>query len=81
MFSFKYKDVPDSDNNTFYVTEDDIVLIPQKNEFRWTIFALCDKVRVEVESLNLFLATSLTCNELQIECLIMVIPKPSIEEE
>ncbi len=72
---------PDSDINTIYVTKEEIVLIPQKNDGRWTIFAVNDKEGVEDESLNPFLAISLICNKSEREGVIVHMSKPSIEKE
>ncbi len=85
MFTNKYKNTvfnhPDCDNKTFYVSDEDIVFIPQKNDGGWTISAVCDEDHVKNESLTPYLAISLICEKQQSEGMILKIPEPGSEEE
>ncbi len=81
----KYKNTvfnhPDCDNKTVYVSNEDIVFIPQKKDGEWTIFAVCDEDNVEDESLTPFLAISLICEKQQSEGVIVKMPEPGSAEE
>ncbi len=61
-FVKKYKhtvfDLPDADNNTFYVVENEIAWV-QGSDGGWTILSICDIEGVEDETLTLFLIISL----------------------
>ncbi len=62
MFVNKYKDtvfdLPDADNNTFYVGENEIAW-ERGQDGDWTVYGVCDIDGVEDEKLTPFLAISL----------------------
>ena len=84
MFVNKYKDtvfdLPDADNNTFYVGENEIVWERGRNG-GWTIYGVCDVDGVEDEKLTPFLAISLIRLKKQREGIVVEMPEPGSNEE
>ncbi len=70
MFVNKYKDtvfdLPDADNNSFYVSEDDIGWV-RGQDGGWTIYGVCDVEDVNDEKLTPFLAISLVRKVLKLK--------------
>ena len=84
MFVNKYKDtvfdLPDADNNTFYVGENEIVW-ERGRDGGWTIYGVCDVEGVEDEKLTPFLAILLIRQKQQKEGIVIEMPAPSSNEE
>ncbi len=68
-------DLPDADNNTFYIGKNEITWV-QGRDGGWTIFVVCDIERVEDEQLTPFLANSLIRLNQQKEGIIVQMPEP-----
>ncbi len=85
MFTNMYKNTVfnhlDCNNKTFYISNEDVVLIPWKKDGGWTIFAVHNEEDVEDESLTPFLAISLIHEKQQSEGLVVKMPEPGSEEE
>ncbi len=84
MFVNKYKDtvfdLPDGDNNTFYVREKEIAWV-QGWDGGWTIFGVWDVDGVKDKKLTPFLAISLIWLKQQKEGIVVKMPEPGSEEE
>ncbi len=84
MFVNKYRDtvfdLPDSDNNTFYVGENEIAWECGRDG-GWTIYGVCDVDGVDDEKLTPFLAISLIWLKKQKEGIVIEMPVPGSKEE
>ncbi len=84
MFINKYRDtefdLPDADNNTFYVGENEIAW-ERGWDGGWTIFGVCDADGVEDEKLTPFLSISLIRLKQQKEGAVVEMPEPGSKEE
>ena len=84
MFVNKYKDtvfdLPDADNNTFYVGENEIAQ-ELGWDGGWTIFGVCGVDGVEDENLTPFSAISLIQLKKQKEGIIIEMPVPGSKDE
>ncbi len=82
MFVNKYKDtdVPDADNNTVYVGENEIAWL-QGRDGGWKNFGVCNVEGVEDEKLTPFLAILYIRLKQQTEGILVDMPEPSSEEE
>ncbi len=72
-------DLPDGDNNTFYVGENEIAWVHDRDG-GWTIFGVCDVDRVEDERLFPFWATLIWLKQ-QKEEVVVEMTEPGSEEE
>ncbi len=84
MFVNKYKDtvfdLPDADNNIFYVGEDEIVW-KHGWDGGWTIYGVCNVEGVEDEKLTPFLAILLIQQKQEKEGIIIEMPAPGSDEK
>ncbi len=84
MFVNKYKDtmfdLPNADNNTFYVGENKIAWV-QGGDGGWTIFGVYGVDGVENEKLTPFSAISLISQKPQKEGIVIEMTEPGSEEE
>ncbi len=73
-------DLPDADNNTFYIGKNEIAWVQGRDE-GWTIFGVCDIEGVEDEKLTPFFAMLLIWLKQQKEGIVVEIPESGSEEE
>ncbi len=77
MYEDTVFDLPDADNNTFYIGENEIAC----RDGGWTTFGVCDVDGVEDEKLTPFFAISLICLKQQREGVVVEMPESGSEEE
>ncbi len=84
MFINKYKytvfDLPDADNNTFYVRENEIEW-ERKQDGGWTIYGDCNVDGVEDKKCAPFLAILLIRQKQQKKGIVIEMPEPGSNKE